>query len=65
MTRACRRYLNNDSCVPLILHGRAGCGKSSLVAKVAEQCGNWLNNYQLSVRFIGQSAVDGPLPGSS
>ncbi|KAF0313272.1 NACHT and WD repeat domain-containing protein 2 [Amphibalanus amphitrite] len=48
-----RRYLNNDSCVPLILHGRAGCGKSSLVAKVAEQCGNWLNNPQLSVRFIG------------
>ena len=54
LTLSFSRYLNNDSCVPLILHGRAGCGKSSLVAKVAEQCGNWLNNPQLSVRFIGQ-----------
>ncbi|CAL4059801.1 unnamed protein product, partial [Meganyctiphanes norvegica] len=54
-----RRYLTNDSCVPLILHGDVGCGKSSLIAKAMERCCEWLNDVPLVVRFVGLT------PGSS
>ncbi|XP_076043047.1 NACHT domain- and WD repeat-containing protein 1 isoform X2 [Oratosquilla oratoria] len=54
-----RRYLNNDSCVPLIMHGEVGCGKSSLIAKAMERCCEWLNDVPLVVRFVGLT------PGSS
>ncbi|XP_045104205.1 NACHT domain- and WD repeat-containing protein 1-like isoform X3 [Portunus trituberculatus] len=54
-----RRYLNNDSCVPLIMHGEVGCGKSSLIAKAMERCCEWLVDVPLVVRFVGLT------PGSS
>ncbi|XP_069974243.1 uncharacterized protein [Penaeus vannamei] len=45
-----RRYLSNDSCVPLIMHGEVGCGKSSLIAKAMERCCEWLVDVPLVVR---------------
>lgn len=54
-----RRYLSNDSCVPLIMHGEVGCGKSSLIAKAMERCCEWLVDVPLVVRFVGLT------PGSS
>lgn len=46
------RYLNNDSCVPLIMHGDVGCGKSSLIAKAMERCCEWLVDVPLVVRSV-------------
>ncbi|XP_069171975.1 NACHT domain- and WD repeat-containing protein 1 isoform X2 [Procambarus clarkii] len=54
-----RRYLISDSRVPLIIHGEAGCGKSSLIAKAAERCSEWLVDVPLVVRLVGVT------PGSS
>lgn len=38
-----RRYLESEDCSPLTIHGRSGCGKTSVVARITEMLcnGTW------------------------
>lgn len=33
-----KRYIENDSCVPLTIYGKSGCGKTSVMAKILDNC---------------------------
>ena len=52
-------YLENDSRVPLTVFGKSGCGKTSLMAKVVQNCCQkvWIGKgekpYVIMVRFLG------------
>nr|XP_053631306.1 NACHT domain- and WD repeat-containing protein 1-like [Cherax quadricarinatus] len=48
-----KRYVNSDSCAPLVVHGEEGCGKTSLIAKTTERCCEWVPDYPLVVRLVG------------
>ncbi len=54
-----REYLNNNSGIPLTIYGKSGCGKTSVMAKILEQCceGHWVSPdgkpYAVLVRFLG------------
>lgn len=39
----------------LILHGSHGCGKTTLLARVAQCCHSWLPDSIVAVRFVGIS----------
>ncbi len=43
-------YVENDSCWPLVIHGASGCGKTSLLARAAQEVAR---TRQPIVRFIG------------
>ena len=50
-------YIKGDKNTPLILHGAGGCGKTSLLAKCAAMCFEWLSDAKpiLIIRFVGTS----------
>lgn len=51
-----RVYLIDDSHMhPLIVHGPAGSGKSTLMARAASLCSTWLDGAVIIVRFVGWS----------
>ncbi|XP_033099219.1 uncharacterized protein LOC117102881 isoform X2 [Anneissia japonica] len=53
-----KEYLCNTTNQLLILHGKAGCGKSSLMAKASLMLPSWTKGSKLAivVRFIGATA---------
>ncbi|KAL3288933.1 hypothetical protein HHI36_003377 [Cryptolaemus montrouzieri] len=51
-----KEYIINPSTSPLILFGPGGCGKTTLLARVAQCCSQWLPEAFLILRFIGISA---------
>ncbi|XP_063905453.1 NACHT and WD repeat domain-containing protein 2 isoform X2 [Zophobas morio] len=51
-----KTYINGDSPIPLVLYGPGGCGKTTLLARVAQCCQQWLPEAFLIFRFIGISA---------
>ncbi|EFA06477.1 hypothetical protein TcasGA2_TC009369 [Tribolium castaneum] len=51
-----KTYIMGDNPVPLILYGPGGCGKTTLLARVAQCCQQWLPEAFLIFRFIGISA---------
>ncbi|XP_045112132.1 NACHT and WD repeat domain-containing protein 2-like isoform X2 [Portunus trituberculatus] len=50
-------YIKGPSVNPLLLHGAGGCGKTSLLAKCASSCVEWLSHTKpiLVIRFVGTS----------
>ncbi|XP_069948531.1 NACHT and WD repeat domain-containing protein 2 [Cherax quadricarinatus] len=50
-------YIKGPSVSPLLLHGAGGCGKTSLLAKCAASCVEWLSHAKpiLVIRFVGTS----------
>ncbi|XP_043227949.1 NACHT and WD repeat domain-containing protein 2-like isoform X1 [Amphibalanus amphitrite] len=50
-----RAYITGPSSKPLVLHGEGGCGKTSLLAKSASLCSEWLapSKPLLIMRFLG------------
>ncbi|XP_050688331.1 NACHT and WD repeat domain-containing protein 2-like [Eriocheir sinensis] len=50
-------YITGPSVNPLLLHGAGGCGKTSLLAKCASSCVEWLSHTKpiLVIRFVGTS----------
>ncbi|XP_023233004.1 NACHT and WD repeat domain-containing protein 2-like [Centruroides sculpturatus] len=51
-----KSYVYNDSDQPLILHGMGGCGKTSLIAKIASMIYDWYPSNRkpfLILRFLG------------
>jgi hypothetical protein len=51
-----KTYINGDGRAPLVLFGPGGCGKTTLLARVAQCCQQWLPEAFLIFRFIGISA---------
>lgn len=51
-----KNYINGDSTNPLILYGPGGCGKTTLLARIAQCCQQWLPEAFLIFRFVGISA---------
>ena len=51
------KYIKGPENRPLILHGAGGCGKTSLLAKCAALCFEWLGHVKpiLIIRFVGTS----------
>ena len=47
--------LANESQRVAILHGESGCGKTSIMAKMAVEIGKWLESPIVVLRFIGTS----------
>ena len=63
-----RNYVQGPSKQPLVLWGEGGCGKSSMLAKVASESSSWFSSKRCSpirlVRFLGttpDSSSIGPL----
>ena len=53
-----------DSDVPLIIHGKSGSGKTSIMAKIPQLLPLWLNGqFYCIVRFLGTSPVSSTLRG--
>ncbi|KAK9874009.1 hypothetical protein WA026_002362 [Henosepilachna vigintioctopunctata] len=50
-----KEYITTSSTSPLVLFGPGGCGKTTLLAKVAQCCSQWLPEAFLILRFIGIS----------
>ncbi|XP_069163973.1 NACHT and WD repeat domain-containing protein 2 [Procambarus clarkii] len=50
-------YIKGPYVSPLLLHGAGGCGKTSLLAKCASNCIEWLSHAKpiLVIRFVGTS----------
>ncbi|XP_068248399.1 NACHT and WD repeat domain-containing protein 2 [Palaemon carinicauda] len=50
-------YIKGPSQTPLLLHGAGGCGKTSLLSKIAANCFIWLGEVKpiLVIRFVGTS----------
>ena len=42
---------------PLIVHGKSGCGKTAVMAKVADMTKTWFPNSVLMIRFLGTSTM--------
>ena len=63
-----RNYIQGSSKQPLVLWGEGGCGKSSMLAKIAKEATTWLTGKHCTpirlVRFLGttpDSSSIGPL----
>ena len=53
-----KKYLQSDNCLPLIFCGENGCGKTSVMAKIATECRKWMTDAiepVLILRFLGTS----------
>jgi hypothetical protein len=49
-----KKYIMEESDKPIILYGQGGCGKTSLLAKMAAMCFQWLGSPPLLIlRFLG------------
>ncbi|XP_050411152.1 NACHT and WD repeat domain-containing protein 2 isoform X2 [Patella vulgata] len=48
-----RDHIQKDNKLPLLIHGETGCGKSSLVAKVVQQCWELDTPSAVIIRFGG------------
>uniref|UniRef100_A0A0K0FUG2 NACHT domain-containing protein n=1 Tax=Strongyloides venezuelensis TaxID=75913 RepID=A0A0K0FUG2_STRVS len=55
-----KKYILSDNCNPLIFKGDNGCGKTSLLAKIATEIKNWFKPKEIIplviLRFLGTSA---------
>lgn len=51
-----KSYITSDNTSPLVIYGPGGCGKTTLLARVAQCCQQWLPEAFLILRFIGISA---------
>nr|XP_022901761.1 NACHT and WD repeat domain-containing protein 2 [Onthophagus taurus] len=51
-----KSYINGSSTSPLVIYGPEGCGKSTLMARIAQCLTQWLPEAFLILRFIGISA---------
>uniref|UniRef100_A0A0K0EPQ8 NACHT domain-containing protein n=1 Tax=Strongyloides stercoralis TaxID=6248 RepID=A0A0K0EPQ8_STRER len=55
-----KKYILSDNCYPLIFKGDNGCGKTSLLAKIATEIKNWFQTTKIEpiiiLRFLGTSA---------
>ncbi|XP_049826318.1 NACHT and WD repeat domain-containing protein 2 isoform X2 [Aethina tumida] len=56
-----RTYILGDSTAPLVLYGPGGCGKTTLLARVAQCCQQWLPEAFVILRFVGISAQSSTL----
>ncbi|CAF4551274.1 unnamed protein product [Rotaria sp. Silwood1] len=63
-----RNYVQGSSKQPLVLWGEGGCGKSSMLAKIASESSSWFSSKQCTpirlIRFLGttpDSSSIGPL----
>lgn len=59
-------YMRSSSNLPLVFYGENGCGKTSIIAKVATMLREWLFKDRncrpvVLLRFLGKSAVPGPI----
>ena len=61
---AVKGYLSSSSHVPLIIHGKSGAGKTSIMAKIATLLPSWMGEEVVSViRFLGTSPMSSTLRG--
>jgi WD40 repeat protein len=55
-----KRYIRSNASHPLIIHGKTGSGKTSIIAKVAELVKDWIKSdhedIAVVVRFVGLTA---------
>lgn len=57
-----RQYVTHSASRPLIVHGRSGSGKTSIMANVAKSIhGNWCSEAFVVVRFLGTSPLSSSL----
>lgn len=49
-------YITSDSTSPLVIYGPGGCGKTTLLARIAQCCQQWHPEAFLILRFVGVSA---------
>lgn len=49
-------YITSDSTFPLVIYGPGGCGKTTLLARIAQCCQQWHPEAFLILRFVGISA---------
>ncbi|CAG9821320.1 unnamed protein product [Phaedon cochleariae] len=54
-----KTYILGDNNSPLVVYGPGGCGKTTLLARVAQCCQQWLPEAFSIIRFIGISAQSG------
>ncbi|RLD46283.1 MAG: hypothetical protein DRI88_07775 [Bacteroidetes bacterium] len=57
-----QKYTGNDSHAPLVIYGRSGMGKSSLMAKAIEQTGN-TSKARIIYRFVGATKRSSSIRG--
>ncbi|CAH0550201.1 unnamed protein product [Brassicogethes aeneus] len=56
-----RLYITGESTAPLFLYGPGGCGKTTLLSRVAQCCQQWLPEAFVILRFVGISAQSSTL----
>lgn len=49
-------YITSDRTHPMVIYGPGGCGKTTLLARIAQCCASWLPEAFLILRFVGISA---------
>lgn len=51
-----KHYITSDSTSLLVIYGPGGCGKTTLLARIAQCCQQWHPEAFLIIRFVGISA---------
>lgn len=57
-----RKYIQNPSQQPLVIHGPCGSGKTVLLAKLAQSIHEWLPDCCLAIRYAGLTSGSQDIP---